>query len=178
MAEQEQLITLLKEKRQVVISHAVTKGLDPSVPMKDSGVEWLGEVPEHWDVGPIKRFFTVLDSRRVPLSSEERSYKQGIYPYYGASGVIDHVDNFLFEEDLILVSEDGANLMNRSTPIAFIARGKYWVNNHAHILRPCDDAMTFWCERIESIDLTPVITGAAQPKLTIDALVNSNRCTT
>ena len=172
VAEQEKLMALLKEKRQAVISHAVTKGLDPTVPMKDSGVEWLGKVPAHWEVGAIKRFFKVLDGRRIPLSSEERSYKRGDFPYYGASGVIDSIDEFIFDEDLVLVSEDGANLINRATPISFVARGRYWVNNHAHILRPIDGHLVFWSERIEVIDLLPFVTGSAQPKLTIDALAN------
>ena len=170
VAEQQRLIELLKEKRQAVISHAVTKGLNPDAPMKDSGIEWLGEVPEHWEVASLKRFFESLDGRRIPLSSEERSYRQGEIPYYGASGTIDHVDDFIFDEDLVLVSEDGANLLMRSTPIAFVARGKYWVNNHAHILKPPDKNLIFWAERIETIDLTPIVSGAAQPKLTIAAL--------
>lgn len=172
MAEQKKLIALLKEKRQAVIAHAVTKGLDPTVPMKDSGVEWLGEVPAHWEVAPLKRFFEVLDGRRVPLSSDERSYRRGDYPYYGASGIIDSIDDYIFDEGLVLVSEDGANLVNRSTPIAFVARGKYWVNNHAHILKPMDGNLVFWAERIEVVDLVPFITGSAQPKLTVEALTN------
>jgi len=172
IAEQQRLIELLKEKRQAVISHAVTKGLDPNAPMKDSGVAWLGDVPEHWEVGAIKRFLISLDARRIPLSAEERGGRQGDYPYYGASGIIDTVDDFIFDEDLVLVSEDGANLLSRSTPIAFIARGHFWVNNHAHILKPCDKNLRFWSEQIEHIDLTPFITGSAQPKLTVDALMN------
>jgi type I restriction enzyme S subunit len=155
-----------------VISQAVTKGLDPSVPMKDSGVAWLGEVPAHWVVGSIKRFVSVLDGRRIPLSAEERGNKGGEFPYYGASGVIDWIDEYIFEEDHVLVSEDGANLVNRSTPIAFVARGRYWVNNHAHILRPMDNNLVFWAQRIEHIDLMPFVTGSAQPKLTLDALAN------
>lgn len=172
VAEQHRLMELLKEKRQAVISHAVTKGLDPDAPVKPSGVEWLGEVPAHWEVGPVKRFFESYNNRRVPLSTEERSSRSGEFPYYGASGVIDHVDDFIFNQGLVLVSEDGANLINRSTPIAFVARGRYWVNNHAHILRPLDDNLEFWAERLESIDLIPFITGSAQPKLTSEALNN------
>jgi len=116
--EQEKLVALLTEKRRAAISHAVTKGLDSAVPMKDSGVQWLGKVPAHWLVGPVKRFLTILDGRRVPLSSEERSTRTGEFPYYGASGVIDYIDEFIFDEDLLLVSEDGANLLSRSSPIA------------------------------------------------------------
>ena len=168
--EQRRLMDLLKEKRQAVISHAVTRGLNPDAPMKPSGIEWLGDVPEHWDVGPVKRFFSSENPRRVPLSGEERSGRSGEFAYYGASGVIDFIDEFIFEDDLVLVSEDGANLINRSTPIAFVATGKYWVNNHAHILRPLDQNLIFWAERLESIDLMPFITGSAQPKLTSEAL--------
>lgn len=170
--EQRRLIALLKEKRQAVISRAVTRGLDPDAPMKDSGIELLGEVPLHWEVGPLKRYLENLDGQRIPLSSEERSHRPGTIPYYGASGIIDYIDEFIFDEDLILVSEDGANLINRSSPISFVARGQYWVNNHAHVLRPKDGQNSYWAERIEAIDLAPFVTGAAQPKLTADALAN------
>jgi type I restriction enzyme S subunit len=170
--KQQQLIKLLKEKRQAVISHAVTKGLNPNVPMRDSGVEWLGEVPVHWDISKVKFEYKNLDGRRIPLSTEQRSYKQGDYPYYGASGVIDHVDGYLFDDDLVLVSEDGANLLMRSYAIAFPAYGRYWVNNHAHILKPKDSNTEFWAEVIEVRDLTPYISGSAQPKFTSEALSN------
>jgi type I restriction enzyme S subunit len=172
IAEQQRLIELLQEKRQSVISHAVTKGLNPDAPVKDSGVEWLGDVPEHWEVGPVKRFLSSMNYKRIPLSAEERATRQGEYPYYGASGIIDSVDEYLFEESLVLVSEDGANLLMRSTPIAFVASGKYWVNNHAHILKPNDEMPTFWSERIESLQIAPFVTGSAQPKLTAEALMN------
>lgn len=170
VAEQRRLMALLKEKRQAVISHTVTRGLNPHAPMKPSGVEWLGDVPTHWEVGPVKRFFASHNPRRVPLSGEERSGRNGDFPYYGASGIIDNIDEFIFDEDMVLVSEDGANLVNRSTPIAFVATGKYWVNNHAHILKPLDGNLVFWAERLEMIDLAPFITGSAQPKLTSEAL--------
>lgn len=170
--KQQQLIKLLKEKRQAVISHAVTKGLNPDAPMKDSGVEWLGEVPEHWEISRVKFEYENLDGHRVPLSTEERSYRQGEYPYYGASGVIDYVDDYIFDSDLVLVSEDGANLLMRSYAIAFPAYGKYWVNNHAHILKPKDNLVEYWAEVIEVRDLTPYISGAAQPKFTSEALSN------
>lgn len=77
IAQQQRLIDLLKEKRQAVISHAVTKGLNPDAPMKDSGVEWLGEVPEHWLVSSLKFIYKNLDYKRIPLSAEERGSKQG-----------------------------------------------------------------------------------------------------
>jgi type I restriction enzyme S subunit len=172
IAKQEKLIELLKEKRQAVISHAVTKGLNPNAPMRDSGVEWLGEVPEHWVVCAIKRELSSLDYRRIPLSADERGKRSGGYRYYGASGVIDHIDDYIFDEPTVLVGEDGANLVNRSTPLAFAAYGQYWVNNHAHILSPKDGLAEYWAEVIEIIDVTPLISGSAQPKLTAEALGN------
>jgi len=172
IAQQQRLIELLKEKRQAVISHAVTKGLNPDAPMKDSGVEWLGEVPEHWLVSSLKFIYKNLDYKRIPLSAEERGSKQGDYPYYGASGIIDSIDDYLFSTDHVLVGEDGANLVMRSTPIAFVATGQYWVNNHAHILRMNDGLNSYWAAVIENLDISPFVTGSAQPKLTAEALGN------
>lgn len=170
--KQQRLIELLKEKRQAVISHAVTKGLNPNAPMKDSGVEWLGEVPEHWRVCAIKHQLFSLDFKRIPLSAEERGSRSGEYRYYGASGVIDYIDDYIFDESTILVGEDGANLVNRSTPLAFSAHGKYWVNNHAHILKSNDGLADYWAETIEHIDINPIVSGSAQPKLTAENLNN------
>ncbi len=170
--KQQRLIELLKEKRQAVISHAVTKGLNSDAPMKDSGVEWLGEVPAHWKICALKYPLKSLDSRRIPLSGEERSARQGEYRYYGASGVIDYIDDYIFDEPTVLVGEDGANLVNRSTPLAFSATGKYWVNNHAHILKAEDDLVDFWAEAIEHIDINSLVSGSAQPKLTAENLNN------
>lgn len=170
--KQQWLIELLKEKRQAVISHSVTKGLNPNASMKDSGVEWLGEVPTHWTVCSLKHQLKSLDSRRIPLSAEERGTRQGEYRYYGASGVIDYIDGYIFDEATVLVGEDGANLVNRSTPLAFSASGRYWVNNHAHILKPDDGLVDFWAEAIEHIDVNPIVSGSAQPKLTAESLNN------
>ena len=170
VAKNERLIALLQEQRTALITRAVTKGLDPTVPMKDSGVEWLGEIPAHWEVKPLKRVFSNLDSMRVPLSGEERATMTKEYPYYGASGIIDHVEDYLFEEPLILVAEDGANLYSRSTPLAFIATGRYWVNNHAHILKPLEGDVSYWAQVLSSVVFDPWISGSAQPKLTGEKL--------
>ena len=115
----------------------------------------------------IKRFDEIsenLDSRRKPVTSLDR--KEGIYPYYGASGIVDYVEDYLFDEDILLISEDGANLLMRSTPIAFSVSGKVWVNNHAHVVRFKDMNMQNYVEKYFSlIDITDSITGSAQPKL-------------
>ncbi len=170
IAKKERLIELLQEKRAALINHAVTKGLDPSMPMKDSGVEWLGDVPEHWDVKRLRFCFEFLNSKRVPISSEERGKMVKEYPYYGASGIIDYVENYIFDETLILIAEDGANLFSRSTPLAFVASGKYWVNNHAHILRPVEGPIEYFSHLLAVIVYDPWISGSAQPKLTKENL--------
>src|SRR6185295_6583463 len=115
----------------------VTRGLDPNVRVKPSGVAWLGDVPEHWVVGRIKTALRNLNARRVPLSGPQRgAMTTHSYDYYGASGIIDKVEDFIFDDELLLIAEDGANLVLRNLPLAIIARGKFWVNNHAHILKP------------------------------------------
>lgn len=122
-----------------------------------------------WKVASLDSIATNLDSRRIPIAKSDR--KAGSYPYYGASGIVDYVADYIFEGDALLVSEDGANLLARSTPIAFSVSGKYWVNNHAHILQ-FDDMQTqrFIEFYLESIPLDDYVTGAAQPKLTQKAL--------
>lgn len=173
ISKKEQLITLLQEERIAVINQAVTKGLNPNVPMKDSGIEWLGEIPEHWNVKKLGFVFKSLNTKRIPLSAEERGVMESrIYDYYGASGVIDKVENFLFDEDLILIAEDGANLLTRSKRLVFIASGKYWVNNHAHIIKPINGNINYYCEFLELIDYSVYVSGSAQPKLTQEALMS------
>ena len=124
------------------------------------------EVPQGWE---WERFGNVMinkDSERIPLSVAQRQHLKKTYDYYGASGVIDKVDKYLFDKDLLLIGEDGANLINRSTPIAFIAKGKYWVNNHAHVLDVCSGmALSYVALFINAISLVDYVTGTAQPKM-------------
>lgn len=124
---------------------------------------------EGWQVKTLDQIATNMDSKRIPITKSDR--KPGKYPYYGASGVVDYVDNYIFDGDTLLISEDGANLLARSSPIAFSASGKYWVNNHAHILKFEHMATQRFVEfYLESITLDEYITGAAQPKLNQKAL--------
>lgn len=139
---------------------------------KESWVEWLGEVPEHWEVTSLKYFYDSLDYKRIPISSVERADLSGDYPYYGASGIIDYVNDYIFDEETILVGEDGANLLMRSTSLAFIATGQYWVNNHAHILKFKDGLHSYWVYAINALDISPFVSGSAQPKLTAENLQN------
>lgn len=106
------------------------------------------------------------DGERVPVSSSDREGRAKIYDYYGASGVIDKIDGFLFDKTLLLIGEDGANLLNRSTPIAYLAHGKYWVNNHAHVIDATHPELLEYLELfINAISLEPYVTGTAQPKM-------------
>ena len=124
------------------------------------------EVPKGWEWERFGNIMINKDSERVPLSVAQRQQLKKIYDYYGASGVIDKVDKYLFDKDLLLIGEDGANLINRSTPIAFIAKGKYWVNNHAHVLDVCSGmALSYVALFINAISLVDYITGTAQPKM-------------
>ncbi|HBB8562660.1 TPA: restriction endonuclease subunit S [Escherichia coli] len=96
----------------------------------------------------------------------ERAHKKGNFPYYGASGIVDYIDNYIFDGSYILISEDGENLNSRKTPIAFEATGKFWVNNHAHVLKAKKPHLTaLIIQYFSQLDLSPYLTGAAQPKL-------------
>ncbi|MGX2987316.1 restriction endonuclease subunit S [Ursidibacter sp. B-7004-1] len=105
-----------------------------------------------------------LNPLRKPITSGLR--EKGNIPYYGASGIVDYVENYIFDDDLLLISEDGANLIARNTPIAFSVSGKCWVNNHAHVLKfETYEERKFIEFYLNNMDLTPYISGAAQPKL-------------
>lgn len=151
----------------------MSEGLRCYPSYKETNIDWLKGIPINWDIKKIKYVFDNLDYKRIPLSAEIRgSMRNKIYDYYGASGVIDKVEDYLFDETLILVGEDGANLFSRSTPLAFLAEGKYWVNNHAHILKPKKGNIHYFVNLLECIDYSIYISGSAQPKLTQDALGN------
>ena len=127
---------------------------DKLLSFEDGEAEWkkLGDLAEN------------LDSKRKPITSGLR--ESGSIPYYGASGIVDYVKDYIFDGDYLLVSEDGANLLARNTPIAFSISGKSWVNNHAHVLKFDTYAERRYVEYyLNGIDLTPYISGAAQPKL-------------
>ncbi len=149
-----------------LIFEAVTKGLDPDVEMKDSGVEWIGKMPTHWLLSRVKNETKNLDYLREPISAENRDNKLGLYDYYGASGVIDKIDDYNVDDTVLLIGEDGANLRMRNLPLVYRASGKFWVNNHAHILKVNEqNNYSYMAYLLEAGDYTTYITGAAQPKL-------------
>ena len=126
----------------------------------------LGPIPEDWEVKRLGEVCNFLDSQRVPIKDGDRGKMQGKYPYYGASGIIDYVNDYLFDDDLILLGEDGANILTRSTPLAFLVSGKVWVNNHAHVLKTSTNHNRYYiCNYLESLSYDKYNTGTAQPKL-------------
>lgn len=124
---------------------------------------------EGWEEKTLPDISENLDSIRIPVTKKNRT--EGKYPYYGASGIVDYVDDYLFDEDFLCISEDGANLLMRTYPIAFPISGKVWVNNHAHVLRFKSLITQKYVEYYFSgLKLDEYVTGAAQPKLTQKAL--------
>ena len=120
---------------------------------------------ENWPLVPLGELTENLDGRRVPVKENER--KSGPYPYYGASGIVDRVDGYLFDGEYLLIGEDGENLRTRQTPIAFMATGKFWVNNHAHIVRGNHRADTrFLSYVLSQTEISGYLTGSTMPKLT------------
>jgi len=121
----------------------------------------------NWPTTTLGDVIDLFDSQRVPLNSRQRQERKGRFPYYGAQGIIDHIDGYIFDGRYILVAEDGENLNSKKLPLALFATGKFWVNNHAHILRGkqgiADDTFLLAC--LNNADIKPFVTGAAQPKL-------------
>lgn len=133
---------------------------------KDSGVAWIGDVPKHWEVKQLKWLFYNLDNLREPISADKRERTNPQYEYYGASGVIDKIDYYNVDDRVLLIGEDGANLVFRNLPLIYKAEGKFWVNNHAHILKPMKNVdYGYMYYTLEAADYSTFITGSAQPKL-------------
>ncbi|MDK2843189.1 MAG: type restriction enzyme subunit, partial [Anaerophaga sp.] len=122
---------------------------------------------EKWNRMTIDETCEILNNLRKPLTNNLR--EKGEYPYYGASGIIDYVNDYIFNERLLLIGEDGAK-WGAYEKTAFIAEGKYWVNNHAHVLKPIGVVDTLLENYLVKLDISPFITGAAPPKLTLGKL--------
>ena len=111
----------------------------------------------------------ILDSQRIPITASER--KAGGYPYYGANGIQDYVDDYIFDDDLVLLAEDGGNFGSRDKPIAYRVSGKCWVNNHAHVLKPKSTInVDYLCYTLMFYDTTGLVNGATRQKLTQSAM--------
>ena len=153
------------EKQRLIKEGKIRKEKGTYSEIKDD--EILFDIPSTWMWVRFGQVMINRDAERIPLSVSERNKLDKIYDYYGASGVIDKVDRFLFDKKLLLIGEDGANLLARSTPIAYLAEGKYWVNNHAHVLDCIDGKLSleYVMYFINAISLAKYVTGTAQPKM-------------
>lgn len=151
---QEDFVAELDSYQKIIDgARQIVENYKPSIPISSS-----------WEVIPLLNLCENLDSKRIPITSSDR--ETGDVPYYGASGIVDYVKDYIFDEPLLLISEDGANLLARSTPIAFSISGKTWVNNHAHVLKFNNIYTQRFVEfYINQVDISQYITGAAQPKL-------------
>ena len=151
------MVSVLSSYYEKFLATGEVKCIDEEIPF---------EIPQGWEWCRFGSLMINRDSERIPLSVAQRQTLKKVYDYYGASGVIDKVDKYLFDKDLLLIGEDGANLINRSTPIAFIAKGKYWVNNHAHVLDVCGGLnLAYIALFINATSLVNYVTGTAQPKM-------------
>ena len=142
--------------------------------MKDSGIEWIGEIAEDHPLIKLKHVCQILDQYRSPVTADQRSQAgEVLYDYYGASGAIDKIDGYTIDDHVMLIGEDGANLRLRNLPLMYEVNGKAWINNHAHILKPNDGTDFYYLfYALEALDINPYITGSAQPKLSQENLKN------
>ena len=160
-------ILLCKKYSKTFYSLHYEKFADGSVKCIEEEIPF--ELPKGWAWTRFSAITINRDSERKPLSSSQRTDDAKIYDYYGASGKIDKIDKYIFDERLLLIGEDGANLVTRSKPIAFFAEGQYWVNNHAHCIDATDKfILEYLCFYINAISLEKYVTGSAQPKMTQD----------
>lgn len=152
----------------------VTKGVRGEREMKDSGVEWIGEINHRFSLIKLKYICSILDQYRKPISADKRSqFGSVLYDYYGASGAIDKIDDYTIDDHVMLIGEDGANLRMRNLPLMYEVNGKAWINNHAHILKPTERVDFYYLfYALEELDINPYITGSAQPKLSQEKLQN------
>jgi type I restriction enzyme, S subunit len=133
----------------------------------------FNELPDGWTWITLEGCVDILDSFRVPINQQERDLRtkgkpeSELYPYYGATGLVDYIDDYIFDGEHLLVGEDGAPFLDRSNPVAYIINGKIWVNNHAHVLRAIDGLTLnrYLCHYINTFDFTGYVTGTTRLKL-------------
>ena len=158
------LLAAIRAEKAQLIKEKKIKKTKPLPAITDD--EKPFDIPDSWEWARFGDISINMDSERIPLSVTQRRKLDKIYDYYGASGIIDKVDQYLFDRPLMLIGEDGANLLARTKPIAFIARGKYWVNNHAHVIDfPNGIDMKYMTFYMNAINLAAYVTGTAQPKM-------------
>ncbi|WP_317753304.1 restriction endonuclease subunit S, partial [Enterococcus faecalis] len=143
--------------------------IDDSVKKKVPELRFKG-FTDDWEERKLEDVTESFDGKRVPIDSGLRV--SGEYPYYGATGIIDYVDDYIFDGEYVLLAEDGANIIMRNYPVAYLTQGKFWLNNHAHIMKMIDGSNYFLVQVLEKIDYTKYNTGTAQPKLNSKIIKN------
>lgn len=163
------MIAATEKLRQALLHELLTRGL-PGRHTHWKDVAELGTVPACWDSVRLESLFEILDARRSPLNADERANMTGEYPYYGANGLVDHINRWIFDEDdaLVLLAEDGGHFDEfRTRPIAYRVRGKCWVNNHAHVLKATHRALSsFLFHSLANKDVGAFVNGSTRSKLT------------
>ena len=162
------LITLHQRKLEKLqnLKKAMLEKMFPKNGAKVPEIRFKG-FTDDWEQRKLGDIVDFLDTQRKPLTENIR--EKGPYPYYGASGIVDYVAGYIFDEELVLLSEDGANITDRNYPVCFLASGKYWVNNHAHVLKTKEGIdNNFICNSLECKDFSIYNTGMAMPKLNQD----------
>lgn len=163
----EQLIAAKQRRKQALMQRLLTGQVrfpEFAPPEANLGSNLL---PHGWKTDLLGNIVMFLDERRKPVKQNDREKIRGTIPYYGASGIIDYVDDYIFDDELILLGEDGANILTRSTRLVFRVSGKCWINNHAHVIKPKSSMdIDYLCEYLESLSYVQYNTGTAQPKLT------------
>ena len=161
--KQQKLIELLEEKRQAVISHAVTKGLNPNAPMKDSGIEWLGNIPEHWNIKKFTYLFRLKSGDFINANDIEAT---GSYPVYGGNGLRGYTVNNNLSGKYILIGRQGALCGNIK-----VVNGDFWVTEHALVVYPIQSYNLEWMSQtLHAMNLNQYSTAAAQPGLSVEQL--------
>ena len=132
---------------------------------KDSGIDWIGKIPSHWDISKLKYETNCLDGRRVPVEKSLRNV--GIYPYWGAGSIVGYIDEYIFDEELVLLGEDGAPFFDKNRPVAFYVNEKIWANNHIHVLKSGKNMIAkYMTYLLNIVDYHQFINGSILTKLT------------
>lgn len=134
---------------------------------QNTGYAWIGALPAHWKVVRLRYLCICCDGQRVPLNAEQRAQRPGDIPYWGANSIMDYVDAPLFDEDLVLLGEDGAPFFDRLRPVSFFSQGPVWPNNHVHVLQPIVPGTgRFLSYALNATDFADFIDGSTRDKLT------------
>ncbi|KXS37411.1 MAG: type I restriction-modification system S(specificity) subunit [Methanohalophilus sp. T328-1] len=159
--KKQQFIELLEERRSSLISHAVTKGLDPDVPMKDSGIEWIGQIPEHWDFKKLSYMASLKSGENITSTEFE---KYGEYPVFGGNGLRGYFSKYTHEGEYVIIGRQGALCGNIN-----YTKGKCWVSEHAIVVNPTTKFVTFWMgELLKAMNLNRYSISAAQPGISVE----------